>query len=225
LHVAASQLRAVLAGCRAMQNLNGLVVTLPHKVAAAQLCDELTPRARLSGAVNLIRREVDHRLHGDLLDGVGFATALERGGYPFEDARVYIAGSGGAARAIAFALAERRVARIGIANRTGGRADELVARLRQSFPAIDVERAGRTARGYDLVVNATSLGLRAEDDLPLDPASLSPEMLVADVVMNPPTTPLLRIASEIGCRVQRGQAMLDGQIDQLAERLGFAAEA
>jgi shikimate dehydrogenase len=223
LQVGAAHLPAVLAGFRAMQNLNGLVVTLPHKVAAAPLCDELTSRARLAGAVNVISRDADQRLHGDLLDGVGFVRALDSHGFQVAGTRAYIAGAGGVARAIAFALAERGVVHIGIANRSGGRADELALRLRQSFPAIDVRRAGRDARGFDLVINATSLGLHADDELPLDPASLAPDMFVAEVVMNPPATPLLRIAAEIGCRVQRGQAMLDAQVELLAERLGFGA--
>lgn len=220
LHVAASQLGAVLASCRAMQNLTGLVVTVPHKVAAVQLCDDLAPRAKLAGAVNVISRDADCRLQGDLVDGLGFVGALARNGYDPAGKAAYVAGAGGAARAIAFALAEKGVARIGVANRTEARATELVAHLRQAFPSVDAHCVGRHASGYDLVVNATTLGLRAEDDLPLDVASLAPGMFVAEVVMHPPATPLLKIAAEFGCRTQRGQAMLEAQLDLLAQRLG-----
>jgi len=221
LHVAASQLREVLAGCRFMQNLTGIVVTVPHKVAAAQLCDGLTPRATMAGAVNVITRGDDRRLHGDLVDGLGFVGALARSGYDPAGKAAYVAGAGGAARAIAFALAEKGVARIGVANRTEARAAELVTRLRHAFPSVEAYRAGRAASGFDLVVNATTLGLRAEDDLPLDVASLAPETFVADVVMHPPATPLLKFAAERGCRTQRGQAMLDAQLELLAQRLGL----
>jgi shikimate dehydrogenase len=223
LHVAASQLRAVLAGCRAMQNLTGLVITVPHKVAAVQLCDDLTLRAKLAGAVNVIRRDVDHRLQGDLVDGLGFVGALGRNGYDPAGRSAYVAGAGGAARAIAFALAETGVARIGVANRTEARAMALVDRLRHAFPGVEAHCAGPRASGYDLVVNATTLGLRADDDLPLDVASLRPDMFVADAVMHPPVTPLLKFAAERGCRTQRGHAMLEAQLGLLAQRLGFTA--
>lgn len=222
LHVAAPQLPMVLAGCRAMQNLNGLVVTVPHKMAAAQLCDDLTPRAKLAGAVNVICRDADHRLQGDLVDGLGFVGALARNGYHLQGVGAYVAGAGGAARAIAFALAEQGIARIGIANRTEARGTDLVVRLRHAFPNVDAHRASRDASGYDLVVNATTLGLRDDDDLPLDAASLTPDMLVAEVVMHPPATRLLKFATERGCRTQPGQAMLDAQLELLAERLGLA---
>lgn len=220
LHVAASQLREVLAGCRFVQNLTGVVVTVPHKVSALNFCDELTPRATLAGAVNVISRGDDQRLRGDLVDGLGFVGALARNGYDPAGRAAYMAGAGGAARAIAFALAERGVARIGVANRTEARARDLVMRLRQAFPGVDARCVGRDASGYELVVNATTLGLRAEDDLPLEVASLSPSMFVAEVVMHPPTTPLLKFAAERGCRTQRGVAMLEAQLELLAQCLG-----
>jgi shikimate dehydrogenase len=223
LHVATPQFASVLGACRAMQNLNGLVVTLPHKVAAATLCDELTPRAELAGAVNVISRDADQRLKGDLVDGVGFVDALARAGVRTRDASVYLAGAGGVARAIAFALAEKGIARIGIANRGKDRAVDLIARLRRAFPDLEAHQAGREVTGFDLVINATSLGLRPQDDLPLEAASLAPTMFVADVVMQPPITRLLRIAAEIGCRTLAGQAMLDAQLELIAERLGLTA--
>lgn len=222
LHVAASELSVVLASCRSMQNLNGLVVTLPHKIAAAPLCDELSPRAKVAGAVNVIRRERDGRLSGDLMDGVGFVRALRNADLPLRDASAYVAGAGGVARAIAFALAAEGVGRIGIANRTEQRAHELVERLRQVFPKIDARHVERNARDYALVVNATSLGLRPDDELPVDAESLDPQMVVAEVVMQPQVTKLLRLASEIGCRIQPGEAMLTGQLDLLADFLGLS---
>lgn len=219
-HVAAPQLAAAFEGFRAMRNLGGLVVTVPHKGAAVALCDEVTEAARAVGAVNTVRREPDGRLVGEIFDGEGFVAGLRSQGIEPAGRRVLLAGAGGAANAIAFSLARAAVTRLTVANRTAGRAEDLISRLRAHFPGLDVGLGGRGPAGHDLVVNATSLGLAPQDPLPVDVEGLRPDQIVADIIMKPEQTPLLVEAARRGCRVHLGRHMLDCQIELMARFMG-----
>lgn len=218
LQIAAADLKTGISGLRTMRNLGGLVVTVPHKSAMAALCDRLSERARLAGAVNVVRRETDGALAGDLLDGEGFAAGLEHAGVSLAGSSAFLAGAGGAASAIAFALAERGIARLTIANRSQDRAEALARRLAPLFSGLAIStEAG--PEDHDIAINATSLGLKDGDPLPFDPARLPAGALVAEVVMQPDITPLLEAARERGLAIQPGKRMLDGQLDAICDFL------
>ncbi len=223
LHVAADGLAAAVAGLRAMRNLGGFVVTVPHKTAIVPLLDDLTGAARLVGAVNAVRRAADGRLTGDILDGTGFVAGLRAAGHEPRGQKIYIAGAGGAAAAIAFALAEAGAARLAIANRTARRADALLDRLRCRFPDLAVTSGGRDPSGHDLVVNATSQGLHPDDALPADAAALTPDQIVAEIIMAPAVTPFMAAAAARGCRTHPGLPMLRCQLDLMADWMGMHA--
>lgn len=206
------------ASIRVMQNFGGAVVTVPHKTAIVSLCDCLSHRAEAAGAVNVLRREADSSLTGDLLDGVGFVNGLKNAGEVIKDRRIFLAGAGGAALAIAFALAEADASHITITNRSQDKLDDLTIRLKKSFPDLSISQNG-TPDKHDIVINATSLGLRENDPLPVDPAHLHPPMLVAEVVMVPEQTPLLKAASHAGCRTHSGRHMLAGQLSAIFDFL------
>jgi shikimate dehydrogenase len=216
LHVPREALRAVVDGLRAVRNFAGTVVTMPHKSAVAGLLDDLAPAARRIGAVNVARREAQGRLVGTMLDGEGFVAGLRRAGHEVRNRRVFLAGAGGAAGAIAFALAEHGAAALTIHNRTATRAEALVARVGGLWPALDVRR-GDDPAGHDLVVNATSLGMRDDDALPIDPARLGPGMLVAEVVIRPAPTLLLAEAARGGAATHGGETMLQAQVDLMID--------
>lgn len=167
LHVTADSLAAAFAGLRTIKNFGGMVVTVPHKTAALTLCDIVSSRARQVGAVNAVRREPDGHLVGDMFDGLGFVAGLERAGISVKGRRIYVAGAGGAANAIAFALADSGAAELTIANRTVVKAEDLLNRLRQSYPHLPARIGSVDPSGHELIVNATSLGLRENDPLPL----------------------------------------------------------
>jgi shikimate dehydrogenase len=133
---------------------------------------------------------------------------------------VYLAGAGGAAKAIADALAEAGVRALGIHNRTAARAAELVQHLQSAHPALDVHVASAEPQAYALAVNATSLGLHAGDPLPFKLDRLAAAAVVAEVVMAVEMTPLLTAAKTRGHPVHPGRHMLDGQLDQIARFLG-----
>jgi shikimate dehydrogenase len=220
------RLPALLDGLRATTNFAGFVATIPHKTAMVSLCDEVSRTARLIGAANTVRRDPDGRLIATMFDGIGFVAGLRLEGHEPRGKRVYLAGAGGAASAIAFAIAEAGAARLTIYNRTAAKAADLAARVHAAYP--DTETAVGTAdpSGHDMVINGTSLGLKPGDALPFDVASLTPRTLVAEVIMIPETTALLAAASARGCPIHLGRHMLDEQIRIMAEFiLGDAALA
>jgi shikimate dehydrogenase len=217
VHVTAEDLPIVIGGLRRVKSLAGVIVTVPHKETIARLCDELTPQARLVGAVNAIRRERDGRLIGGQFDGEGFCAGLLAAGHELEGKRVWMAGAGGAAAGIGFALLRHGVAALTLHNRTASRAEALAARLRDAFPGRAVAAGGPDPAGHAIVVNATSLGLHQGDPPPVDPARLSPHMLAAEVVMEPEVTPFLAAAAARGCPTHPGLPMLTQQVPILAD--------
>ncbi len=204
---------------RRLSNVAGCVVTVPHKTHTIELCDAAAARARACGGANVVRRNADGGLFADMFDGEGFAEGLRAAGRDIAQKRVLLAGAGGAAGAIAFALAERQVAEIAIANRSPARAAALTDKIARAFPALTVSAGGRDARGYDIVVNATSLGMRADDPLPIDAETLAPDMVVAEAVMTPARTGLLAAAERMGACAHPGRAMLDGQLSLIVDFL------
>ncbi|MBL0936805.1 MAG: shikimate dehydrogenase [Rhizobiaceae bacterium] len=222
-HVAALELAAFVRMLRGLRNFGGAIVTVPHKTSIVSLCDEVEPLAAAVGAVNCIRRETDGRIVGTILDGRGFVEGLRSQGIGPENRSVFLAGAGGAASAIAFALAEAGIARLGIANRTRARSENLAARLAVAYPQLAVDVAPSSVSGFDLVVNATALGMAAGDPLPIDIAALAADQIVAEIIMTPRTTPLLAAAADRGCRIHYGQPMLDCQLALMADFMGMRA--
>ncbi|MBC8718559.1 shikimate dehydrogenase [Ochrobactrum sp. Marseille-Q0166] len=221
--VAPIGLAGFVAGLRGVENFGGLVVTVPHKVEIATLCDRLTARAQVAGAVNAIRREVDGTLTGDLLDGAGFVAGLAKAGHQIAGRAVYLVGAGGAASAIAMAVAARRARRLTLVNRSVAKLATLAARLKTHHPEIEVFVGGDVS-GHDLVINATSLGLKPDDPLPLAVEDVDPGAVVAEVIMQPEYTALLQHARARGLTVHPGHAMLEGQLSEMFDFLtGTAA--
>lgn len=216
LHVGETDLPALMAALRGMQNFDGCVITVPHKTRALDLCDEASEAARRIGAVNVVHRTPEGRLRGGMLDGIGFVDGLRGADIDPAGRSVYIASAGGAASAIAFALADAGVERLTVANRSTERAAALMARLQQVHPRVRATLGGTDPAGHDLVVNATSLGLRPGDALPLDVSRLEADQIVAEIIMDPAETALLRAARARGCRVHEGAPMLASQIRHMA---------
>ncbi|MTV19120.1 MULTISPECIES: shikimate dehydrogenase [Bradyrhizobium] len=219
LHVRPAELEVFLTGLRTIQNLAGLIVTIPHKLAAVHFADILTERARRVQSVNVMRRDNDGRWCGDILDGIGFVNGLLGGGQRVEGRRALVVGSGGAGTAIAFAIAEAKAACVHVSDIAADRASALASRLRGAGISSGISAA--SARGYDLVVNASPIGMKPDDPISIDCTDLAHHALVADVVVHPPMTPLLATARARGCHVQPGTVMMDNQLTAMREFLGF----
>jgi shikimate dehydrogenase len=221
LHVRAADLPNVVTALRAMQNLAGCGVTIPHKIAIMSLIDQCSERAQRIGAVNYVRRERDGTLVGDNFDGIGFISGLAGDGVAVRAKSALLVGAGGASRAIAFALAEAGVSHLAIANRAREKALELAGAIGAAYPSCRISVQDADPTGFDLVVNATSLGMKEGDPLPVDVTKLSPGSIVAEIVMRPTLTPLVIASRERGCQVVLGRRMLDEQFGEVRKFLSL----
>jgi len=215
IEVAPADLEAAVRGARAM-GFAGFNCTIPHKVAVVPYLDSLGESARLMGAVNCVVRR-GAQLVGENTDGKGFLSSLRELADP-RGRRIVMFGAGGAARAIGVELALAGAARITVVNRSDTRGRELAALLTGKAGAREapfVAWKGRYAipPDTDVVINATSIGLfpDVEAELDVDLATLDPDMIVADVIPNPPRTRFIRAAQERGCRTLDGLGMLVNQ--------------
>jgi len=211
LAIPAARFAEGVAGLRALANLAGIVVTIPHKSAMLDEVDEASTRARMIGAVNAIRVEPDGRWVGDAFDGVGYVEGLRANGHDPAGKSVQLVGAGGAGSSMAFALAEAGVARLRIHDPVASRVKRVAAGLAERHPDVIVEVGAVDPAGVDIVANATPLGMTDGDPLPVDPACIKPTQLVTDMIMKPPVTPLLRAAAARGCPTVPGLAALEGQ--------------
>ena len=202
-------------------NMHGALVTMPHKVTTTRLVDELTTTAKIAGACNAILRRSDGSLLGDMFDGAGFVRGVQRKGRSIAGAQALVIGCGGVGSAIAASLAAAGLARMALFDATPGSAEALAARLRSYYTALDVTVGSNDPDGFDIVVNATPLGMNAGDPLPVDITRIDARTFVGEVVMKEEFTPLLRAAMAQGCPVQVGTDMLFEMIPAYLEFFGF----
>ena len=204
-----------------IRNMHGALVTMPHKVTTAGLVDEVTTTAQIAGACNAVLRRPDGSLLGDMFDGAGFVRGVERKGRAIAGARALVVGCGGVGSAIAASLAAAGLAGITLFDPTAVSAAGLADRLRRHYPALEIATGSNDPAGFDIVVNATPLGMKAGDPLPIDPARIDEGAFVGEVVMKEEHTPLLRAAMARGCTVQVGADMLFEMIPAYLEFFGF----
>jgi len=202
-------------------NLRGALVTMPHKVTTMGLVDEVTPTARVAGACNAILKRPDGTLLGDQFDGAGFVRGVERKGRLFRGTRVLVSGTGGVGSAIAASIAAAGAAELMLFDMSDASAEALAARLREHYPQMKVSTGSKDPAGYDVVVNATPLGMKDSDPLPFDVDRIDPQTFVGEVVMKTEYTPLLQAAKAKGCAVQVGTDMLFEMIPAYLEFFGF----
>ena len=219
--VKAADYAAVFHALFRIVNVRGALITMPHKITTVDLLDECTPAVRVAGACNAVLRRPDGRLVGDMFDGVGFARGVARKGFVVKGARCLVIGAGGVGSAIAAALAAEGAAALALHDVDAAAAQGLVDRLREHYPRVTAAVAASDPSGFDLVVNATPLGMKTDDPLPFDVARLSPRTFVGEVVLKQEMTPLLESARARGCRYVVGTDMLFEQIPAYLEFFGF----
>lgn len=212
VHAPASRLDEVVAGLKATANLDGLLVTVPHKLAMCAHADELSDTAAVLGSTNALRREAGNRWFADNFDGVGFVRGLAAKDHQVAGRAVALFGAGGAGLAVAAALLAAGAARIDVTDPNPERLDDLLTRLKSRWPDRVTAASGPPAPDTAIAVNATPLGLSPEDPLPFDPAHLPPATLVADIIMRPAETRLLRTATALGLPTHSGIHMLTHQL-------------
>ncbi|SFC12749.1 shikimate dehydrogenase [Polaromonas sp. OV174] len=204
-----------------LTNIRGALITMPHKVTTLALLDECTPAVEIAGACNAILRRPDGSLLGDMFDGAGFVRGVLRKGRQLAGARALVVGSGGVGSAIAASLAAAGVNAMGLYDLHPASADALAVRLGKHYPSLQVSTGSKDPAGYDLVVNATPLGMHDDDPLPVDVARMAPSTFAGEVVMKNEMTAFLRAARARGCELQVGSDMLFEQIPAYLEFFGF----
>ncbi|SAK48731.1 shikimate dehydrogenase [Caballeronia catudaia] len=204
-----------------LTNIRGALVTMPHKITTVGLMDEVSPTARIAGACNAILKRPDGTLVGDQFDGAGFVRGVERKGRKLAGTRVLVLGSGGVGSPIAASLAAAGVAEIAIFDTNTTSVEGLASRLREHYPQLVVRTDTKDPDGFDVIVNATPLGMKESDPLPFDIERIAPTTFVGEVVMKSEYTPLLRAAKEKGCAVQVGTDMLFEMIPAYLEFFGY----
>ncbi len=223
-------LRAAIEGAKTM-GFAGLNLTVPHKLLALEMVDELDASAKRWGAVNTIRFEgrngkaewlplhqfepasaegpFEIRSHGFNTDADGLVMSLREDlGLELRGAKILLLGAGGAGRAAALRLASEN-AELFLVNRTQSKAEEIAAEIKKQFSAAQIT-VGYPKTDVDLLLNATSLGLKADDLSPLDEKlfSLKQTRAVYDMIYRPAETPLLKSAKAAGCKTANGLGML-----------------
>ncbi len=222
LQWAPAEVAAGIVALSSAKNVDGLIATIPHKFALAARCTTLSERAKFLGVANVARRNPDGSWHGDMLDGEGFAEPLVAAGCEIRGNRALLVGAGGAGSAIGLALLDRGVAQLAVRDVDTARRDALIAKLAAKFP--DRLLAGSSDPGdAGIVVNATPLGMKEGDPLPVDVSRLRPTAFAGDVVTVPEITPLLAAAREKGCRIQTGVGMFGGNLGLMADFFAGAA--
>lgn len=216
-HVNQNALASAINGLKKIQNFKGAVITMPHKTAIVKYLDETTEEVKRIGACNVIKRTPEGTIKGTLLDGKGFIQGLKTHHYTVEAKTIFLLGCGGTAAAIAFALCENNIKKLSIFNRTKSKAIQLIAKLKAHYPSIEIVFSDNISNETDILINATSVGMKENDRPLLSLANLDFRTLVADVIISPEMTCTLKDATQQGCKIHKGIAMLEGQIKLMNE--------
>jgi shikimate dehydrogenase len=216
VHVRAGDLAEFVRLAGRLPNVDGILVTVPHKLAVLPLAATLAPRARSIGAVNMLRKAGTGGWHGDMCDGEAFVAALRRAGAPLAGQRALLVGAGGAGAAIAHALVDAGVAELAVHDADTARRDALLQRLRsygqergRAGGAVPVRAGSDDPAGFDVACNATPMGMRDGDPLPLRVDRLAPGAVVGDVVTVPAVPPLVALARARGLAASTGNDMFE----------------
>jgi shikimate dehydrogenase len=212
-HVTPADLAAWLAGVSLAKNVDGIIATVPHKFACHDLCATTSERAAFLRTVNTMRRNPDGTWHGDMFDGIGFVTAMNDNGCNPQAKKALLVGAGGAGSAIAHALVVAGVSELAIYDEDASRRETLVQRL-AGLNQCPVTSGSSDPAGFDIVLNATPVGMKETDPFPLQASKLSGAMFVGCVITQPVVTPLIAAARAKGCLTMTGAHMF-GRVSDL----------
>jgi shikimate dehydrogenase len=223
VQVTSANLPDLLETATRIDNLDGIIVTVPHKFDCFKFCSSSSDRSRLLGSVNIMRRRSEGGWHGDTFDGLGFVGAVRANGRDPAGQRALLVGAGGAGSAIAMALVESGVRSLAIHDNDVARRDQLIDKLK-TIGRSEISAGSADPSGFDLVANATPLGMKAGDPYPVDVSQLKPDMFVGCVITSPAVSPLVQAARSRGCPTSTGiemyNALQDLMVDFLMARDG-----
>lgn len=218
MEVPEDELDEAVRGLEAMKNVDGYSLTMPHKTNGYKHCATVTETSRMLGVVSAIRRRKDGTWHGHTTDGDAFVKAQIDNGAHVDGARVLVLGCGGAGSAIAISFLEQGAKEVVVYDRDEKRAQHLVDLLKDKN-GDRISAGSNDPTGFDIVSNATPMGMDDDDPLPLDPEKLTGDMFVGDVVAGHGETKLIKAAREAGCKTADGDAMVVAVLDVMCDFL------
>ncbi|MGL5445761.1 MAG: shikimate dehydrogenase family protein [Rhabdaerophilum sp.] len=221
-HVLPEDFDRVVPSLMKMPNLDGLIFTIPFKQRAMELTDDIGPNARIVGAINALARKSSGGWKAEIFDGIGCVEGFRRRGILFTGKRVMLIGAGGAGSAIAIAIAHEAPEHMRLFDLDAARVGDLAGKVLSVDGNIGVETGDPLHEGYDILLNASPVGMLEDARLPIEAKSFAPSLTVFDAIVKPETTPLLALAEESGCVTVRGREMMRGQISRLTDFFGIA---
>ena len=228
VQVAPADLQTFVKSAFAAPNVHGLWVTIPHKAPMLDALDRISDIARMAGAVNAVRRMANGALEGGLFDGEGFVASLGYFKIAYAAKRVLILGAGGAAAAIGASLAlagAQAPAEIAFFDPSTQRAAEAAARIAASSPVMAWAAASNDPAGFDVVINASPLGLKSSDPLPCDVAQMGAGAALVDILMKNQPTPVVQAARARSLVAEPGFEMMIQQTHCYLDFFGFTDAA
>ena len=217
-HVSPAELSAWADGVSLAHNVDGIIVTVPHKFASFDLCATTSERAAFLKTVNTMRRNPDGTWYGDMFDGLGFVSAMQDNGCQPGGKKALLVGAGGAGSAIAHALVMAGVSALAIYDEDAQRRTTLVDRL-AGLGQCQVSHGTADPTGFDIVLNATPVGMKTTDSYPLEIGQITPDMFVGCVITQPAVTPLIAAARAKGCATMTGAHMFGRVRDLMVDFL------
>lgn len=220
IHLAPERFEELLPAIMAIENLDGLIVTVPYKARAASFMQTLGRQAQITGTVSIMSKRPGG-WHGEMFDGLGCVSALRRRGITIAGSRIALLGAGGAGSAIGVALGSEQPGSLRIADPDVTRACELLLQIGQAFSNLDVAitSAPLNLEQIDILINASPIGMLDVNACPLPVEQLPSHLAVMDIVMKPDETRLLRMAIASGCRVVYGRELLGTQVIDIVDFL------
>ena len=191
IHLNNDNLENVVSSLKSIKNFKGMTVTIPHKTNITKLCDYLEPDAKFTGAVNWIKFDNDRNLIGDNFDGQGFVNGFIKQNYSLKNKNVCLFGAGGAALSIGASLVNEHIKSLKLINRNINKAIHLKNKIHSKSNLLKVDvfsESDYTLTDSDIIINATSLGLKKTDKMPFDVNNSSPSSVIADIIMQPEET-------------------------------------
>ena len=217
MHIARDEFVSVMPHIMRMQNLDGLIFTIPFKAQAIALAKTLGPQASQIGAINALKKHSNGAWSGEIFDGIGCVEAFKQRGITLQDKRLQLIGLGGAGSAICVALAYEKPKLLRLFDINAQTTERMAKMVNTISPQTVVEVGLPLAEGIDILLNASPVGMLSDARLPLAVEQFKKELIVFDAIVMPENTPLLSLAQDCGCQVVRGREMMLGQISKIVD--------
>ena len=216
INVSDKNLKIVINSLKLIKNFSGMTITIPHKTKVVDMCNFLEQDAVLTNTVNWIKFDENRNLIGDNFDGQGFIKGYLNQKHVLKNKNICLFGTGGAGISIAFSLVKENIKKLTLINRDLTKANILKSNINKVFKDIEISVSSyndNRLKDYDLIINATSLGLEEKDKIPFDVNKTHENCVIADIIMNPIKTKLLIKSKSIGRTIHYGKHMIETQVD------------